>query len=58
MPKLAPGNGLTQKTADDELKEKLGQVARLNRVMMQTERHRRGLPVDDHADEHKERNAG
>ena len=29
-----------QETADDELKQKLGQVARLNRVMMQTERHR------------------
>src|SRR5665213_1671453 len=36
-----------QEAADDELKQELGQVARLNRVMMQTERHRRGLPVHD-----------
>ena len=47
-----------QQTADDELKQELCQIARLNRVMMQTECHGGGLPVDDHADEHKERNAG
>jgi hypothetical protein len=43
-----------QQAADNESQQEVGEIAGPNRMGVETQRHPRRVPVDDHADEREE----